>query len=145
MRALSLAFQLIVAAGCGGRSSVAPRPAERPRLLLVTIDTTLFHDLAVAARDEGEAAEAMRAEEAALEVDPALPSAHNGRGLLLTDSNHHDDAALAFERAVHGDPTNASYWVNLGNARRAAGEMARARPGSPERRAPTDLLRSLGQ
>jgi tetratricopeptide (TPR) repeat protein len=89
-------------------------------------DATLFHELAVTARDAGEAGEAMRAEEAALALDPALPSAHNGRGLLLTDASRHDDAVLAFERAVEGDPTNASYWVNLGNARRAGGDMARA-------------------
>jgi arylsulfatase A-like enzyme/Flp pilus assembly protein TadD len=85
-------------------------------------DASLFHDLAVTARDAGLAAEAMRAEQAALAIEPNLPSAHNGIGLLLTDAGRHAEAAQAYERAVRADPTNADYWVNLGNARRAAGE-----------------------
>jgi arylsulfatase A-like enzyme/cytochrome c-type biogenesis protein CcmH/NrfG len=84
-------------------------------------DAVLFHELAVTARSAGLADEAMRAEQAAIAIEPNLPSAHNGIGLLLTDTDQHVSAAASFERAVKADPTNAEYWVNLGNARRAAG------------------------
>jgi choline-sulfatase len=89
-------------------------------------DPVLFHELAVTARQAGLAEEALRAETAALALDPSLPSAHNGIGLLMTDAGRHADAAAAFERATRDDPTNAEYWVNLGNARRAAGNTKAA-------------------
>jgi cytochrome c-type biogenesis protein CcmH/NrfG len=44
----------------------------------------------------------------------------------MTDEGQHHRASQAFERAVAADPTNAEYWVNLGNARRAAGETSGA-------------------
>jgi arylsulfatase A-like enzyme/Flp pilus assembly protein TadD len=84
-------------------------------------DAVLFHELAVAARRAGRFDEALKAEQAALVLEPSLPSAHNGIGLMLTDAGRHADAAAAFEQAAKGDSTNAEYWVNLGNARRAAG------------------------
>jgi len=99
-------------------------------------DATLLHDLAVAARDAAAGAsgpparslrdEAMRADQAALVLEPASAMALNGLGLLAIDDNRPADAAQAFERAATIDPNNASYWTNLGNARRAAGDRARA-------------------
>jgi choline-sulfatase len=86
-------------------------------------DATLFHELAVAARRAGRDGEALNAEQAALALEPSLPSAHNGVGLLMADAGRHADAAAAFERATEFDPTNAEYSVNLGNARRAAGNV----------------------
>jgi len=83
-------------------------------------DAMLFHELAVAARAAGRSTEAMNAEQAALAIEPNLPSAHNGVGLLMTDAGRHAEAASAFESAAKGDPTNAEYWVNLANARAAA-------------------------
>src|SRR6185437_5628188 len=44
----------------------------------------------------------------------------------LLDRGDRPGALTAFERAVHDDPTNAVYWANLGNARRAAGNAAAA-------------------
>ena len=43
------------------------------------------------------------------------------------------EAVAAFARAVELDPTNAQYWTNFGNARRAAGDAAGAdrRTGAP--------------
>lgn len=89
-------------------------------------DPSLLHELAVAARDAGIADEAMRAEQAAIALDPAMAAAHDGIGLLHSDAGRHAEAAAAFARATTHDPTNASYWVNLGNAHRAAGDAARA-------------------
>ncbi len=86
-------------------------------------DWSLYHELAVIARDLGEAEEARRAEDAALALRPDEPSALNGRGLLLTDAGRHDDAARAFEQATRQDPTNGVYFANLGNARRARGDL----------------------
>lgn len=86
-------------------------------------DWSLYHELAVVARDAGLAGEAMRAEEAALVLAPQEPSVLNGKGLLLADAGRHGDAARAFEAATTGDPTNAVYHANLGNARRAGGDL----------------------
>jgi arylsulfatase A-like enzyme/Flp pilus assembly protein TadD len=99
-------------------------------------DATLFHDLAVAARDaEGAASgaaaralreEATRADRAALALDPNSATANNGLGLLAIDAGHPGDAVKHFERAAALDSNNASYWANLGNARRATGDRTGA-------------------
>jgi choline-sulfatase len=89
-------------------------------------DASLYHELAVVARDLGMADEARRAEEAALALNVTDPSAHNGMGLLLADAGRAAEAVKAFDEAVRLDPTNAVYQTNLGNARRAAGDLAGA-------------------
>lgn len=89
-------------------------------------DATLYHELAVAAREAGDGDEAMRAEQASLALDGGQAAAHNGLGLLLADVGRHGEAARAFERATRLDPTAASYLANLGNARRAVGDVAGA-------------------
>jgi choline-sulfatase len=99
-------------------------------------DATLLHDVAVAARDAANAAsgpratklrdEAMRADQAALTLEPNSATALNGLGLLAVDAGRAADAAKAFEQATAIDSNNASYWANLGNARRATGDRAGA-------------------
>lgn len=89
-------------------------------------DASLYHELAVVARDNGLTAEALRAEEASLAITPGNPLALNGKGLLLADAEQHADAAEAFEAAVATDPTNAVYLANLGNAKRALGDLTAA-------------------
>ena len=99
-------------------------------------DATLLHDLAVAARDaaskvSGPAAaklraEAAAAEQAAIALAPSSAMAHNGLGLIAVDEDRSRDAVVAFQRATEIDSTNASYWANLGNARRALGDRAGA-------------------
>jgi choline-sulfatase len=100
-------------------------------------DAALLHDLAVTARDTASMApasgdaraireEAARADRAALVLDPNSAVAHNGLGLLAIDDERPADAAASFERATASDPNNASYWTNLGNARRALGDRVRA-------------------
>ena len=98
-------------------------------------DADILHDLAVTARAAASAHgpraaalrdEAMRADQAALTLEPNSGAAHNGLGLLAIDAGNPADAVKAFERAAAIDSNNASYWVNLGNARRATGDRAGA-------------------
>jgi len=99
-------------------------------------DALLLHDLAVAARNAatktaGPAAsvlidEAVRADRAALVLSPNSAVAHNGLGLLAVDLNRPQDALKEFERAATIDSNNASYSTNLGNARRAVGDVSGA-------------------
>ena len=86
----------------------------------------LYHDFAVAAGAAGDRDEAVRAERAAIAVDAGNSAAHNGLGLLLIERGQTDAARQAFERASVLDETSAEYRVNLGNARREAGDMAGA-------------------
>jgi Flp pilus assembly protein TadD len=95
-------------------------------------DAVLLHDLAVAARDAARTTkgsnatklndEAMRADQAALTLAPDSAPALNGLGLLAIDNGRPGDAVQSFERAAALDSNNASYWTNLGNARRATGD-----------------------
>jgi arylsulfatase A-like enzyme/Flp pilus assembly protein TadD len=89
-------------------------------------DASLFHDLSVAAKAAGDDAEALRAEQAALALDAASPPALNGVGLLHVEAGRTREAVAAFEQATEGDPSNATYWSNLGNARRAADDLTGA-------------------
>jgi arylsulfatase A-like enzyme/Flp pilus assembly protein TadD len=89
-------------------------------------DAAMYHDLAVAAIAAGMPAEAARAEQAALTLEPSNAAASNGLGLILIEQDHRAEAVKAFERAVKDDPGNATFWTNLGNARRGAGDTARA-------------------
>ena len=99
-------------------------------------DALLLHDLAAVAREAAAGAaaaraaalrdEAMRADQAALTLEPGTAVAHNGLGLLAIDNGRTADAVRAFERATASDSNNASYWANLGNARRAIGDRAGA-------------------
>jgi len=96
-------------------------------------DAMLLHDLAVAARDTARRArgpraaalrsEAVRAEEAAIAVDPNNALAHNALGLIAVEDNRLQAAIAAFARATAIDRNNASYRTNLGNAKRAAGDL----------------------
>jgi arylsulfatase A-like enzyme len=90
-------------------------------------DATLLHDLAVAAREAASLrSEATRAEGAAVSLAPASAMSHNGLGLIAVDDDRPADAVAEFERAAALDPNNASYWTNLGNARRGIADRAGA-------------------
>ncbi len=103
----------------------APEALARLRIAVARWpgDWSLYHELAVVARDTGAGAEALRAEDAALALSPREPSALNGKGLLLADAGKHAEAAPVFAQAVEHDPTNAGYRANLGNALRARGDL----------------------
>ena len=104
-------------------------------------DPSLYHELAVVARDLNLAAEASRAEDAALIIDAGDAMALNGKGLLLADAGKTAEAMRAFSDAVRIDPTNAVYLANLGNATRATGNLDGA--ATAYRRA-LDISPSLG-
>jgi choline-sulfatase len=89
-------------------------------------DATLLHDLAVAAREAGRLDEAIQADQAALALEPGSPTARNGLGLLAIDQGRNQDAVHQFTEATQTDPNNASYWTNLGNAKRAIGDRGGA-------------------
>ncbi len=99
-------------------------------------DAVILHDLAVAARTaandphrssaEALREEARRAEQAALVLAPGSAAALNRVGRLAIDAGRAADAVKAFDRAAAADSNNASYWANLGNARRAIGDRAGA-------------------
>ncbi len=99
-------------------------------------DAALFRDLAATARQAASAKtgaaatalrdEAVRADQAAVAIDPDSGAAQNTLGLLAIESGQPDAAARAFEQATKLDSGNASYWANLGNARRATGDRAGA-------------------
>jgi len=95
---------------------------------LGTTETWLAAPGARALRDE-----AARAERAALVLAPDSAASHNGLGLIAVDDGRSGDAVSEFERATAIDPRDASYWVNLGNARRARHDAAAA--GQAYRRA----------
>jgi arylsulfatase A-like enzyme/Tfp pilus assembly protein PilF len=108
----------------------AGRPADAVAIYRRAVanvqDAALYHDLAVAARAAGNAAEAIKAEQAALALQRDNPDAMNGLGLLQAEAGHAADAARWFEAATAADPSNASYWTNLGNARRELGDLSQA-------------------
>jgi len=98
-------------------------------------DPIVLHDFAVAAREAAALApagakalreEAARAEQAAITLAPSSAMAHNGLGLLAADAERPREAVAEFQRATEIDPNNASYWANLGNARRALGDRGGA-------------------
>ena len=110
-------------------------------------DWSLYHELAVIARDLGHADEALRAEEAALALNPHEASVLNGKGLLMSDAGRDREASQAFEAALQYDPTNAVYAANLGNARRALDDLdgaAAAYRRALERASLPDAANGLG-
>ena len=107
------------------------RHAEAARVLQAAVsrfpqDAPLFHDLAVAAREAGDATEALKAEQAALALDDTYAAAHHGLALLHADAGRLGEALGPFARAVELDPTNAAYWADLGNAHRDDGDVQQA-------------------
>jgi Flp pilus assembly protein TadD len=66
-------------------------------------DSTLLHDLAVAAREAGDLDEARRADEAAVALAPESPIAHNGAGLVAIDQQRPAEAVREFERCEARD------------------------------------------
>ena len=92
--------------------------------------------------------EALKAEQAVLAIDPTDAAAENGIGLLHADQGRAGAARDAFRRAIALDPHVVSYWVNLGNACRAAGQARRGRrrvsPGALLDEASVDAMNGIG-
>jgi type IV pilus assembly protein PilF len=76
----------------------------------------IHFDLGVQAQGQGNAQEALREFETALSMDPDMPEAHNGLGLVLHLSfRHYDQAVEHFRAALAERPDFAEAMTNLGN------------------------------
>jgi choline-sulfatase len=113
-------------------------------------------NLGNARRATGERDAAADAYRRAGSLDPRSADAANGLGVLLVQQRRAADAIPYFERALQSAPDLIEARLNLGIAYQESGQrdralatyrdvLSRARPGSPERRAAADLLRSGAQ
>jgi serine/threonine-protein kinase len=68
--------------------------------------------------------EAVRAVEEALRVAPALPEAHNARGVGLIADGKFEEARAELERAVRSRPDFDAAWANLGSACQELGDYS---------------------
>jgi len=75
----------------------------------------------------GDAASARRAFETALDVDPDLPKAQNGLGVLAAREGRLDEAVERWRRAVELDPRDYQTLYNLGLTLRRLGRQGEAR------------------
>jgi tetratricopeptide (TPR) repeat protein len=63
----------------------------------------------------------------AIELNPRLAQAHNGRGLAYRDKNELDKAIADFSKAIELDPNSAEAYFNRAYAyHRKGGEVAKA-------------------
>jgi arylsulfatase A-like enzyme/cytochrome c-type biogenesis protein CcmH/NrfG len=113
-------------------------------------------NLGNARRAASRMAESADAYRRALDIEPASADAANGLGVLLVQQQRAMDAIPMFERALATSPDFNEARLNLAIACQESGQreravalyrevLARAKSGTPERRAATDLLRSLGR
>ncbi len=73
-----------------------------------------FVNLGLAAFYTREIPRAEAAFREAIRLDPGLPEAHYGLGLLLKNEGKNDEALAAFEQARHVDPEDAGTLYNIG-------------------------------
>jgi tetratricopeptide (TPR) repeat protein len=111
-------------------------------------------NLGNAQRASGNSSQAESAYRRAADIDPRSADAINGLGVLLVQQQRATEAIPMFERAIAAAPDLVEPRLNLGIAYQESGQrdravaayrevLARAKPGSPERRAASDLLQSL--
>ncbi len=111
-------------------------------------------NLGNARRAAGRIAGASDAYRRALDIEPRSADAANGLGVLLVQQGRAAEAIPLFERALAGAPDFNEARLNLAIAYQESGQreraaalyrelLTRAKPGSRERRAASDLLRSL--
>jgi protein O-GlcNAc transferase len=94
--------------------------AEAERLFLKTLEWAPGHvsslnNLAVAQFKQGKAREALATYDQLLAQKPDLTEAWVGRGNILTDLGHYDEAGLAFDTALSIKADSAEAWVGRGN------------------------------
>ena len=95
---------------------------------------SLRHDLGVALMAAGQLKEAAAAFNAALGLDPRLPSAHFHIGQILENLGQLDKAIPAFEAAVALAPDVVAAQMRLGSSIWTAGCTPNQRPHSVRRR-----------
>jgi arylsulfatase A-like enzyme/Flp pilus assembly protein TadD len=89
-------------------------------------DATAYHELAVTFKELRNYAEALRAEEAAIALQPQRSEFRGVRGMIWVETGQFQKAKEEFLQALKMDPNNAIAWNNLGNAYRALDELDNA-------------------
>lgn len=102
------------------------RPLVEQVVTLLPQSATAYRLLADAKREMGEAAPAETDYLAALRLDPEVPGANLGYGILLLSTGRLDEAALQLSRAVEIDPSAWPKLFDLGLAFRRAARFADA-------------------
>ncbi|MCM2333177.1 MAG: tetratricopeptide repeat protein [Anaeromyxobacteraceae bacterium] len=115
MRHAALVLALALAACAHGPSAKAQKTAE------------IHHDLGLEALQKGNAPEALREFDQALESDPRMPEAHLGRGLVLEYGfGKLKDAEAEYRRAIELRPNYSDAHNNLGQLLARAGRWTEA-------------------
>jgi Tfp pilus assembly protein PilF len=89
-------------------------------MVLVNIGTVFLQ--------EGRRADARRAFEAALDIDPGVARAHNSLGVIAAFEGHTEEALGRWKRAVELNPSDYQTLFNLGFTLKKQGRDAEARP-----------------
>jgi len=101
---LALALALATLAGCATGPSLKERQSAE-----------IHHDLAVEALRAGRPQDAMREYDEALRLDPDMPQAHLGRGLVLEHGfGRTGEAEAEYRRAIAAKPAYSEAHNNLG-------------------------------
>lgn len=89
-------------------------------------DANAYHELAVTYKEIRNYAEALRAEEAALSLQPSRSEFLGVRGMIWVETGQFSKARSEFNHVLQIDPNNAIAWNNLGNAHRELQELNKA-------------------
>jgi Tetratricopeptide repeat len=156
----ALAFNLLAPArhvveGWRGGILIRPLHAELDRVKHPPMAMALLHLIRSAKfGEQRQPARALAEIEAAIKIDPALPAAHLGKGMLLSDLGRTTEAAACYDRAVSVAPRAPDVYAQRARFRmsnkepEAAAEDLRvainlAPAGSPARRAFESALAQL--
>ncbi len=90
-------------------------------------DATAYHELAVTYKEMKNYAEALRAEEAAIALQPNRSEFHGIRGMIWVETGQFSKAKAEFLQVLQMDPNNPVAWNNLGNAYRALEDFDNAK------------------
>jgi choline-sulfatase len=86
-------------------------------------DAATYHELGVTYRGIKNYAEALRAEDAAIALQPSRSDYHSVRGMILVETGKFELAKAEFSQVLEKDPNNAIAWNNLGNAYRETNQL----------------------
>jgi arylsulfatase A-like enzyme/Tfp pilus assembly protein PilF len=89
-------------------------------------DANSYHELAVTYREMKNYPEGLRAEDAAITLQPSRTEFHGVRGMILVETGRFEMAKAEFNQVIEKDPNNGIAWNNLGNAYRETNELEQA-------------------
>ena len=89
-------------------------------------DPNSYHELAVTYREMKNYPEGLRAEDAAITLQPSRTEFHGVRGMILVETGRFEMAKAEFNQVLQKDPNNGIAWNNLGNAYRETNELEEA-------------------